>query len=284
MTYSNPQLPEGINAGHDHPAKELFLFGGAILAVTVVFCIALFGAAQLLAPYVPFSWEQKLAGSLEESLELTPSFEDAATQRRLQVLADRLSAVMALPEDMSIRVYYLDDAAHDGQGSDRSGGTVNAFATLGGNVFIFAGLMRLLPDENALAMVMAHEIAHVKNRDVISGMSGGLLVGATLGLILGDAGAFATLGELTATLSALSYGRDREEAADAEALAALVALYGHAGGYRELFSILTNANAGSGDTPEFLSSHPDGARRIETLEALAKARGWPLEGTRTALR
>ena len=36
----------------------------------MVLCIALFGAARVLAPYVPFSWEQELAGSLDESLGL----------------------------------------------------------------------------------------------------------------------------------------------------------------------------------------------------------------------
>ena len=50
---------------------------------------------------------------------------------------------MDLPKDMSITVHYSTDK------------TVNAMATLVGNIIIFQGLIDVLPNENALAMVMA---------------------------------------------------------------------------------------------------------------------------------
>jgi Zn-dependent protease with chaperone function len=278
MSYSNPQLPEGINAGHDNPAKEFFVLGGGLLAVITVLCLLLFGAAQILAPHIPFEWERKLAGSLDDRLAVSAEAAETGTEARLQTLADRLGAVMGLPDGMSVRVHYVDDGNTD----DGTAGTVNAFATLGGNIFYFAGLLELLPDENAIAMVMAHEIAHVKHRDVISGVSGGILVSAALGLVLGDPSAFATIGEMTAALSALSYGRKREESADAAAQAALVELYGHSGGFKDLFDILQRTRGAVLEAPEFLSSHPDSARRIENLVDLARSRNWPLDGPRKA--
>lgn len=44
---------------------------------------------------------------------------------------------------------------------------VNAFASPGGYVFVTRGALRLMEDEAMLAAVLAHEVAHVNQRDVI---------------------------------------------------------------------------------------------------------------------
>ena len=44
--------------------------------------------------------------------------------------------------------------------------TVNAFATLGGHVFVFTGLVDSLDSENGLAMVLAHELAQPNEIEV----------------------------------------------------------------------------------------------------------------------
>ena len=56
----------------------------------------------------------------------------------------------------------------------------NAFATLGGHIAVTSGLYRRMPSENALALVLAHEIAHVSARDPISALGGS----ATLALLV----------------------------------------------------------------------------------------------------
>ena len=45
------------------------------------------------------------------------------------------------------------------------GGTFNAYATAGGQLVFYRGLLEAMPHENALATVVAHEIAHVAHRD-----------------------------------------------------------------------------------------------------------------------
>ncbi len=42
---------------------------------------------------------------------------------------------------------------------------INAFACPGGYIFVTTGLLKLLPDENSLAGVLAHEIGHVEHGD-----------------------------------------------------------------------------------------------------------------------
>jgi predicted Zn-dependent protease len=43
---------------------------------------------------------------------------------------------------------------------------VNAFATPGGYIYIYTGLMKFLDNEASLAGVVAHEIAHAEKRHV----------------------------------------------------------------------------------------------------------------------
>ena len=64
---------------------------------------------------------------------------------------------------MKLRVHYVDTAVP------------NAFAALGGHIAVTRGLYESVQSENALALVLAHEIAHVRARDPIAGIGGGLI-------------------------------------------------------------------------------------------------------------
>ena len=59
----------------------------------------------------------------------------------------------------------------------------NAFATLGANVVFYRGLLEKFDNEDAVAMVMAHEIAHAKLRHPAASLGRGIAVGLTLSLI-----------------------------------------------------------------------------------------------------
>ena len=84
----------------------------------------------------------------------------------------------------------------------------------------------------------------------------------------------------------MSYSRDHELEADAEALAAVVAMYGHGAGYVELFKTLQKAEE---KLPEVLRSagimrsHPLTEERLQAARELAVQRNWLLEGASTAL-
>ena len=55
---------------------------------------------------------------------------------------------------------------------------INAMSAPGGFVYISSGFMRALPDEDALAAVLAHEIAHVARRDGANAISNAKLFSA----------------------------------------------------------------------------------------------------------
>jgi predicted Zn-dependent protease len=274
MKFKNVKVPEGINVSRHSPLADLLILsGGAVVLFGALGLAALFlGAA--LARHTPVSWETALAEAVIGGLEQPADDVDPRIADELQTLADRLQAQMTLPEGLRVTVHYLD--ADD----------VNAFATLGGHVFLFRGLVERMASENVLAMVMAHEIAHTANRDPAAAMGGALLLQLVLAAVLGSApDSLEGLVLGPNALLALGFSREAERRADRDALAAVVALYGHvagAGAIYELFLALA-AEGQAAEPPAFLSTHPLSRQRIEALGALAAERGWPREGTLTAL-
>ena len=262
--------PEDLLERDEHPLRELAWLLAASLAALAVLVLATGFVARWLAPQLPFEHELALA---ERLFDEAPAADAATRERRaaLQTLADRVAATMTLPPGMRVVV------------SDEPSELVNAYATVGGRIRIFHGLLRQLDSEEALAALLAHEIAHVKHRHVAAGMGHGLAVVLVMAVVTPEGAAQAAQGLLggAAQLGLLGYSREAERQADAEALAASLALYGHGGGLARLFAVLPQADAPAGTAR--LRSHPDTAERLALLEAAAAARGATLSGPATPL-
>ncbi len=273
MKFRNVKVPDGINVSRHRPLGDLAILSAGAAAVFVVLAVALWYLGGTLARYMPVSWENALADTVMGDTVEWAGDAGTAVEAELQSLADRLAAHMDLPEDMRVRVHYIDSEI------------VNAAAWLGGHVFVFRGLVERMPNENALAMVVGHEIAHAANRDVAANMGGALLLQLALGLVLGNTPA--SLEDVIVgpnALILLGFSRDAEQSADDDALAALAGLYGHTAESGALFEMLLEmASEQGGTVPELLSSHPLSENRIARLTRTAQARGWRLEGPATAL-
>ena len=262
--------PEDLLQRDEHPLRELAWLLAASLAALAVLVLATGFVARWLAPQLPFEHELALA---ERVFDEAPAADAATRERRaaLQALAERVAATMALPPGMRVVV------------SDEPSELINAYATVGGRIRIFHGLLRQLDSEEALAALLAHEIAHVKHRHVAAGMGHGLAVVLVMAVVTPEGAAQAAQGLLggAAQLGLLGYSREAERQADAEALAASLALYGHGGGLARLFAVLPQTDAPAGTA--WLRSHPDTAERLALLEAAAAARGATLAGPATPL-
>ena len=272
MEFRNPQVPEGINVSRHSPLYEFFLLGlGALLLFAALGFASLF-LGSLLGRYAPVAWENAVAGVIIEG-RLTKGragaeAENAPLRGELQALADRLAGHMALPAGLTVKAHYLD--------SDE----VNAFATVGGHIFIARGLIERMPHENALAMVVAHEIAHVAHRDPAAALGGVVLLEVLAALVTTSGSQVPEellLGPNALLLS--SFSRDVEREADAAALEALAGLYGHVAEASTFFE----AVLGLPQPPELLSSHPLTQERIDEIVETARERDWPLRGETTPL-
>lgn len=249
MDYSNPEIPEGINTSPDHPLKEFFqLTLGVIVSVAVV--IMLLGLlADKLAHHIPFSAEQDI-----ELPQFGKEVTGTPVNAYLNTLTQRVVKASQLPNGMTIKVHYID--------SD----TVNAYATLGGHIAMFRGLMEKLPNENALTMVLAHEVAHVKHRHPIRSVGRGIVIGLALSLVSSSVGndMVGNIVSETGQVTALKFNRDHEHEADATALQVVREMYGHVQGAEALFHVLEASSKG-GPGYEFLSTHPMTDKRIQRI-------------------
>lgn len=255
--YENRPVPEGINYSQENPLKEFFLLLLAASGALLVLLLILSLAAQKLAPLVPFSLEEKLVSRYAEQFPAAPESERAQLiENYLQQLADQLLESQRLPEGLNLKIHYL------------SSKTVNAFATLGGNVYILDGLLEQMDSENALAMVVAHEIAHIINRDPIVAMGRGLTVSLALASVAGlsNSGAADWLIQQLGLATVMSFTRDQERAADAMALDMLQAHYGNVQGAGRLFAVMSEGGIAP---PELLSTHPLSDKRIAAIQAYA---------------
>lgn len=267
MIYDNPDIPEGINVSRQHPLAELaWLLAGTVGLIALI-VVVLGASAQWLAGRLPFAYEQQLAANLS-----LPGFQpppgSAETAARLQTLADQLSRRMQLPPDMPITVHLVQNDE------------VNAFATLGGHVFVFSGLLYKMPDENTLAMVLAHEIAHVKHRDPVRALGRGTVVMLSLSALMGNVDrSVASAATQSAALGLLHYSREQELAADRAALAALQAQYGHVYGADRLFTLFaTLPQTASQPAMELAASHPSLPHRRQQIAQLAQQKGYVRDG------
>lgn len=153
--------------------------------------------------------------------------------------------------------------------------TVNAFCMPGGKVVVYTGILKVTQNEDALAVVMGHEIAHALANHGNERMSQGLVAqlgltsldlalsqkpAATRTLLMSAAGAGVQVGAL------LPFSRKHESEADEIGLY-LMAMAGYNPNEADPFWKRMNSMGGS-RPPEFLSTHPDPAKRSETLRRL----------------
>jgi predicted Zn-dependent protease len=162
--------------------------------------------------------------------------------------------------------------------------TVNAFCMPGGKVVIYTGILKVTQNEDALAVVMGHEIAHALANHGNERVSQGLVTqlgltsldlglamaqkpAQTRNLIMQAAGATAQVGVL------LPFSRKHESEADEIGLY-LMAMAGYNPAEAAPFWGRMN-KAGGSRPPVFMSTHPDPAKRSENLKSLVpKARAY----------
>ena len=270
MDYSNPEIPDGINTSKENPLKEFLVLTIGVFGAIVLVVIILSLMAERFAIYIPFPLEQQLIpdGLIEQN-------SDDDINNYLQNLSDQLSQYMDLPEDMDFIIHYSKEPIE------------NAYATIGGHIYIYQGLIDLLPNENALAMVIAHEMAHVYHRHPIIAMGRGVVIGLLLSALSGFSGDY-FIGKITTdagVITLLNFNRDQERVSDETALAIVAAHYGHVKHTDKLFRILLDKAEANTDVklPQFLSTHPLGENRIKNIQVYARENNLRIEGKTTAL-
>ncbi len=91
---------------------------------------------------------------------------------------------------------------------------VNAFAAPYGHVYVTTGFLDFADTEDEVAVVLAHEVGHIVNRDSIHSFKNSLLWGVVTQIISGKSRAAGDVLGIGLGLLSLQYSRDAEYAAD----------------------------------------------------------------------
>lgn len=163
--------------------------------------------------------------------------------------------------------------------------SINAFATLGGRVYVHTGLMAATTSEAQLASVLGHEIGHIVGRHGLENvkkaqkLQWGVLGGAVLGAILGGqqgAEAGAGIGSLIGGGFLMKHSREAEREADFLGLYNIKNSGYSTSGMIEMFQMLQQVSKGGGSIGSILASHPDPREREANTRAEIEAH---LQGT-----
>ncbi len=268
MEYENKQPDEGINVSKTNHISDFFVLLTGTLVVLVLISVVVAFSVGWLARQIPFEYEKSLVSSFEPLIE---SNANSNLNTYIQELSNRIQTCSQFPEDMTAQVHYIDQEAF------------NAFATLGGHVFVYKGLLRRLESENQLAMILGHEMGHIKHRDPIVGLGRGTVVSVALSMVLGNSPS--VLGD-AGLLTLLSFSRSMETESDVHGVDVLSRCYGHANGSYQVFELFMSYRdevmVKESMIPLF-ETHPlDGARIME-IKSYALEKDIPLTGELTPL-
>ncbi len=272
----SPQYYSPPPAHEQHLQKMIVFLGVFFVGLAILVGGFIYFAPRILV-HLPIEAEQRFVKPYEQLTGYwQQKYGEEATEERLniehylQTLSNELGEASDLPAGMQLKVHLINSDA------------VNAFATLGGHVFVCRGLMESVADENGLSMVLAHEIAHIKHRDPVVGMSRGLALQLIYSFVTGDYSRGSDWVFYGGDLGLLYFSREQESNADVQALSALHRHYGHIRGHTQIFEILSEAQEEEGVSDadsesaslDWLSSHPDLTDRIDVLNQQATDNQW----------
>lgn len=227
-------------------------------------------AAEIFAPsdaeLIPLA-----AQAWEETKKQTPISKDAKANQRLQTVGRKIASVANVPNAQWEFIVFESNE-------------LNAFCLPGGKVGFYKGLMDFVDNDDQIAAVLGHEVGHVVLRHaakragqetatslVIQGA--GAVVGSqvqmsseALNMVMAAAGAGAQVGIL------LPFSRSNESEADRQGVD-----YMQLTGYdvKQAVRLWEKMGAASTNRPqEWMSTHPDPARRAKELRDYIVAKGY----------
>ena len=245
--------------------------GAAGVVSTLEGCVRAPGTAR--DQFIYISEEKEIAmgiSAYHELLRKAPLSNDLELNGMVNRVGQRIAAVANKPEYQWEFAIIRDDRM------------INAFALPGGKVAVFTGILKITKNENGLATVIGHEIAHALQRHGAERYSRSIL--ETIGQI-GALAAGAAVGRPDAAMAAMSaygvgvslpFGRKQESEADYIGLK-LMAQAGYdpreavpfwermSGCPRQMIDKVCFRS--QHNIPEFLSTHPSDLSRINQIEA-----------------
>jgi beta-barrel assembly-enhancing protease len=282
MTTTNhsptPLPPSGCIRSRPSPASRRVPFSSWLAVLSLNACAAL-GCATATTRSVETDVAKALITTDQENqigLQLKGDLEqkqgivylnDPETVTYVRGVADKVIQMGKQDRpDVNWQVYVIDDRK-----------TVNAFATPGGYLYVYRGLLEMAQNEAELAGVMAHETGHVVARHAARSLVAAYGLDAVVAMAVGNnPGLIAQIGSGIAS-KGLMLAHSREDETEADEYGAR---YAGAAGYdpHGLVTFFQRLMQQSGDAKgvlAYLSDHPATSDRIEHVNAFIAQQAIP---------
>jgi len=151
--------------------------------------------------------------------------------------------------------------------------TVNAWCMPGGKVVFYTGIMPICANEDGVAAVMGHEVAHAfakhgqerMSQSQVQQITGAAVAIGTSGKSSETQQIWNTAFGVTSGLGMLKFSRTHEQEADRLGLVFMI-MAGYNGAEAAEVWVRMSEKSGGSSTPEFLSTHPSNESRIQDLK------------------
>lgn len=231
-------------------------------SLAAAFLVGIPYAADPMARAMPDKYRTQIADiswSQVEAFTVQCDDADDATQI-LNTLAYRIMQASNVPEREDVWITIAD------------AGFPNAFALPDNSIIVTDELIGMADHPDELTGVLAHEIAHIEHNHIMKNVIRQIGAGIFFDVVFGGAGAGQAIAIASVNLAGLRFSRGDESDADTRGMDYLDAAGISTGGIARMFDRFQEyeEEAGAGDIPSMLSSHP--ASRERAIAAQARAR------------
>ncbi len=230
------------------------------------------GVLPIFQPSYDLELGQQTDAQIRADGATFPMLNNAAANKYLQDIVDKIVTAPEIKYE-DVFVYKVEIINSD---------VINAFATPGGYIYVYTGLIKYIESEAEMAAVLAHEIAHADRRHSVNQMQAQMGVGVLVDMFLNnDQSKIISLAtDIVTKFAFMKYGRDDETESDEYSFKYLKSTnQWYPGGGKYFFQRMVDQKAagGTGSTiiDEFLSTHPADENRVKSIEKLLKDNNTP---------
>lgn len=212
------------------------------------------------AQHIPWSWESKMSSALGKFQTNEICIGTPQANMAFQKLLARIYPISPEDHNLPIHIHFIE------------GDEVNAFATLGGNIFVYSALLEDARSAEELAGVLAHEIEHVHHRHIIQGVLMRLVILQSLSAVF-TGGPASMSPQIAQIFLNLKFSKQQEIQADEEGFKRLHNGQVNVQGLKEFFQRMDGE---AGAPSALLSDHPAGRDRAQMAERYAQGPSVPI--------
>jgi len=203
-------------------------------------------------------------------MEKNKKSEDVTKTKQIKDIGKRIS--LAVDKFMRANNMEKEADAYEWEFNLIEDKTVNAWCMPGGKVVFYTGILPICDNEDGIAAVMGHEVAHAFARHGQERMSQAMTQqGLSIAVAYGtkddkNSKIWNMVYGIGSQIGMLAYSRTHESEADKLGLIFMI-MAGYDGAEAAEVWVRMSKRAGKSKQPQFLSTHPSNESRIATLKA-----------------